>query len=115
MILTLQSLWRTNPSQVWIQPEAADRIYEIAASAIPYNAAVVYNRIEYLMNHGRLDEAGKLIELCQDIMTKRPETFVFAAYYAILRKDEERYNRALDRLMALPKGADYAVEHGFVR
>ena len=117
--LTLATVLRTyKPTQVELDPVAADKIYEISRSAAPEHPGVLITRIEYLLNSGRHSESDE-IEHTLAVLKKRgplyAETWALDALYAGRLRDEARMEHAVRKALGLPRGRKIFERMGLLR
>lgn len=99
LILTLRAVTDFRPDTVRIEPDAADKAYELSRSASPFNPGIVSAWVGYLLNTGRQNEPGQNVEgLLSQLKTTaslQAVTWLVEAVYALQARDYPRARNAL--------------------
>ena len=104
------------PASVFIEfePEAIERVWQVATSASPHHAGVLLARAELLLNSGREDEMAPVLDRLEEIAPGRPETWLTAAYYHATQADVPAVENAIGRVAALDGGIELLDALGLI-
>jgi O-antigen ligase len=109
LILSLACLAKAAGENLRLQPEAADRVFEISASAGRHTPAVLIKRVEYLINSARhVERRAEIESIMADLRGRaqlQPSFWLADAWLAVLAADATRAAYAVQRGRAL---ADHA-------
>lgn len=115
--LSLRAVVVTHAGRVQLAPEAADRIYERAATAAPQHPGLLITRAEYLLTSGRWDDSDEIADIL-DTLHKvgsfYPQTWVLDAIYAASVGEDDRAFKAVKTALALPNGPRMLRQMGFL-
>lgn len=117
-MLSLRAVVQKYSPRVDLSPEAADRVFEIATTAVPEQPGVLLSRVEYMINSNRYtetEEMERLFDILHRVGPLYPQVVALESVYAVLVGDEVRAERAVLDTMALPGGPELFVSMGFLR
>lgn len=84
-----------------LTPEAADRIYEIARTAMPHQPGVALTRAEYFANTGRLKKAKALVTELKKRASLQANVWVLDMLIDLRMGDMESANRNLRHILTM--------------
>ena len=111
LILTLHNLTVRYGKRAKLSPDAADLIYEIAASASPHHPSVLASRAEYLLN-SRRGNAEPLVERLKQNASLQEATWMLDAAVAARKGENQRVAASIRKALAiLDARGRYAEQH----
>lgn len=108
LVLSLKVLLDSN-KKASVDPAAADRAYEIAASASPNHPVVMIARLEYLLNSGRWKSSNQAESIVGGLIghaRSYPQTWMLAAAYFSVSGQNDK--AALALVSGMNAGANLA-------
>ena len=105
--------------QIIVEPEAADKAYEVSKSTSPFNPGIAAARVGYLINSGRFDEKKAEIEALLTHLKSRANlqavTWLVETIYAMKTGDTDRAKAALAVGYVRSKRREYEFINEFQR